>query len=410
MNIYKIAIEDLTKTPTVDMSAEEMFEQRYFKYLEDLDAKARSSKNDPKEAETTYQEIKLVLKELDTISEKLEAQKDINNLRSKFEKILKKYFGSKYAKEHAKEKSDEVSKEDKNQQSDKNTGPENVVVSAPPPAGSQGAREMGLEGGSSDNIPSPVVSCKDLCFIKVSSTNVQYYTPEIILDKDLKKEVLKDYAACAINAIKHKHKNLRYKIDEANNEIKILDDNAIIKIKVNEYFNVSSIVPSGNLFQIYPYHSTGFYQKYWKPIVESIGHFCIGDPSVLLAVDNTTLPDVPKDCNASYALETWNIKNKKYETISISFKGDNPIWVFENISGPETVKLAQRNPSKYVETDYLNAIVKCIDPKLKSIYGRTGAAIQVIPLADTVEIDVDFGRGLGIVRLTEQQIEIVPLG
>ena len=54
--------------------------------------------------------------------------------------------------------------------------------------------------------------------------------------------------------------------------------------------------------------------------------------------------------------------------------------------------------------------VRCIDPELESINGRTGVVIQTIPHADYVESDIDFGRGLGIVRLTEPQYEIIPLG
>ena len=65
--------------------------------------------------------------------------------------------------------------------------------------------------------------------------------------------------------------------------------------------------------------------------------------------------------------------------------------------------------SKYTEQDYLNSVVKCIDPKLESIFGRTGAVIQIIPYDDFIELDVKFGRGLGNVRLTEKQIEIVPV-
>jgi hypothetical protein len=158
------------------------------------------------------------------------------------------------------------------------------------------------------------------------------------------------------------------------------------------------------LYKIYPFHSVAFYQKYWKPIAESVGHISVGNPPILIKVDNCTLPDVPK-ANHSYRLEGWNVRERIGSNVDISFRGERPTWIFEP---SQNVKMAQvQGVSKYTEQDYINAIVKCIDPKLKSIHGRTGAVIQVMPLEDMVEIDVDFGEGLGVVRLTELQIKKV---
>ncbi len=398
MNTYKIAVEDLTKPLILDVSAEEMFEERYAKYLRDLELKAKGSVDDPKEAEKVYREIKMVLGELEKMRDGLKDKKAVDNFRLKFEGILKKYFGRKYAKEKAEERE----KEGKDKEGQDETS-ENQLVAQPPPS---------MSSGPSTSTISPSALNK-VYFKKIMSfTNPQLYTPEQILDEDTKKEILENYAQNAVGAVNHKHKSLKYILDIPNSEIKITDsDMVIIKIKTNEHLNVTNVIPVGMLCRIYPYHSVEFYQKYWKPIVESIGHFCIGNPPILLAVNKTTLPDVPKNCNASYVLNSWNTAKREKEKIALSFKGERPIWIFEKAPESEdTIKLAQQSTSKYVETDYLNAIVKCIDPSLKSLLNRTGAAIQVIPSTDIIEIDVDFGRGLGIVRLTEKQIEIVPLG
>jgi hypothetical protein len=101
----------------------------------------------------------------------------------------------------------------------------------------------------------------------------------------------------------------------------------------------------------------------------------------------------------SCSVDAWDTEKKAQTKIAIAFKGEKPIWFFEEAQAV----------SKYNKEDYLNAIVKCTAGNLKSIFGRTGTVIEVIPRTDFIEIDVDFGRGVGIVRLTEQQIEILPL-
>ena len=176
-------------------------------------------------------------------------------------------------------------------------------------------------------------------------------------------------------------------------------------MKVNDNLSVESIIPVGELYKNYPLHSIAFYQKYWKPITESLGHFYASNSNLLLKIDSTTLPDASK-LNESYPIEGWDVKAKKDSNINISFEGEKPTWILKQA---KNIKLAQQE-SKYTEQDYMNSIVKCIDPNLKSIYGRSGAVIQVLPTENMVEIDVDFGRGLDVVRLTEKQIEIVPIG
>jgi len=101
------------------------------------------------------------------------------------------------------------------------------------------------------------------------------------------------------------------------------------------------------------------------------------------------------------------MENNKEENIDVSFKGNgkDSIWIFEPTQSVKTA--SGENVSKYVEQDYSNAMVKCINPQLESVHEQTGVVVQVIPGTNYVEVDVDFGRGLGIQRMAEEDIEII---
>jgi len=219
-------------------------------------------------------------------------------------------------------------------------------------------------------------------------------------------ELLYTYGEKICNTIKKYHSTVICFISchKYGGEIIIQDDSGdILKVRVNDQFVIDSIVPYGSLTEIYPMYSVMFYQKYWKPIVESIGHFYISDASTLILPSKTRLPDIPKG-EVSYTIEGWNSDKDCIGKVDIAFKGNKcePAWIFQ---ASKTTKIASVQ-SKYTEQDYFNAIVRCIDTELESISGRTGEVIQVIPSIDFIELDVDFGRGLGVVRLTERQVKI----
>ena len=232
------------------------------------------------------------------------------------------------------------------------------------------------------------------------------------IDKDILEDLLMDYGERACKAIRECHPGSfpLVEINGGEGGVWILEANkedaykALFRIDVNSRLNVNSITPCSSLAKIYPIHSVEFYQKYWKPIVEEIGHFYLDDNSMLMTLSNNELPDIPKG-EGTFSIEGWNVQKNKVDIVDISFRGKKPIWIFKSSKTKRTASM--KTPSKYTEQEYLNAIVKCIDPLLESINGRTGAVIQVIPLADHIEVDVDFGRGLDVVRLSEQQLEII---
>lgn len=120
--------------------------------------------------------------------------------------------------------------------------------------------------------------------------------------------------------------------------------------------------------------------------------------------DEQILPDIPpKDESRICELSCYSPKQKGKTIVNLSLSKDT--WGFEKDNKTNTKTASY--VSKYNEDELKNRIVKCIDPNLESIYNRTGVVIQVITQSNGLEIDVDFGRGIDVVRLIESQIEII---
>ena len=355
------ARDDMTVPVIVDVSAEQMLTNHYIKIYEGLKEQARGAGKDPKERDFTFKSIKIVEGELKKILETLtddKGKKPIRLILSRFKKLLRKYFPQ---EERKKEEEDAK------------------ALQSPPIA--------------------PIAPISSLhLFLKKTSQKI---------DIGVKKDLVENYAQKICQTIQNRHPDSYYAI--ATDRIKIMDKNndCILEASVNENLKVENIIPCGSLRKVCAYHSDRFYQRYWKPIVEAIGHFTVGSSPILVISSATTLPDVPKDVN-SFSIKGWNVENEEEQDLEIGFNKGTWCIRFSQIK-TASVPLPALKPSKYTEQDYQEAVVKCIDPRLRSIYNRTGVVIQVLPHADIVELDVDFGRGLGNIRITEDQIEIVPV-
>jgi len=367
------ALEDMGDRVMEDISAEERLTSHYLKVYEGMASIARSSKGSKKEEDRAYQQINMVSTELQSIEDALEERQEkrkFKKLRLKFEKLREKFFPGRKKKEDAIAKAEEASAP--------------PIPSMSPPMPDQG-------GG----MP-PIMASSFLSDV----------------DEEAIEDLLENYAEDACEAIQDYHHGIMYIVDYP--IIRIYDkcgkdENLILKIFISDKFNVSNIIPVGNLSRLYPLHSVKFYQRYWKPIVEAVGHFFVASENILICPNKQELPDIPRG-NHRFSLEGWNSKGYKLDNVDLSFEGEKPIWFFEgskNKTSSSQRRIVSNYNSKYTEQDYLNAIVRCIDPQLKSIYQRTGEVIQVIPHEDFIEVDVDFGRGLGIQRLTEDRLEIV---
>jgi len=216
---------------------------------------------------------------------------------------------------------------------------------------------------------------------------------------NLKKELMEDYGCKACKAIVAEYPDAYYDVWDDRIIISTFDA-PLFLMGISPSLHVNRIVP---MRREHTLSSTSFYQKYWKPIVEAVGGYMVDDYGVLLTPSK--LPETPID-DQKINVRGWNTVNKKEANVSISFRKTScgkTIWLFDEAQNIVTAQAT----SKYTEQDYANAIVKCTDGKLESIYNRTGQVIQVMPHDDFIEIDVDFGRGLGIVRLMESQLQIV---
>jgi len=216
------------------------------------------------------------------------------------------------------------------------------------------------------------------------------------IDSETVGELLEDYATQACLVLQGTN-NVVYDIEQAGDNcyINIYDlvgkdeVEKIIVIRINKFLHVDSVLPVGKLNKIYPFYSVYFYQKYWKPIVDSIGHYYLDDTDSLIMSNKNEMPDLPKD-DETYSLEAWDISDKKLEYIDISFKGGD-IWFFEKKGlKREASSEAIDTSSRYTEQDYLNAIIMCTDKNQPNLYGEIGQVVQVIPLEDMIEVDVKF--------------------
>lgn len=355
MKITKIAtIDDFEKPINTDASAEQMVANRYMNLLGEVQERAEGATTG-EERKVSYEEIKGIIKELKTVKSQIEdhgEKRNILNVMLQFKKLIKKYFRMEAAKD----------KEENPEESDAPKGEDLPPIPIP---------------NQQPAIPPPPQA------------------PPVMASSSIEQKVAEEYANKICVAISNKHKNTRYAISYPNITVFDSESKPLLIASIDDQLNVNSIVPCHKLSGMYPLHSVGFYQKYFKPIVEALGHFSIGKKILSVKGD---LPDsLHKE--GSCSVDAWDTEKKAQTKIAIAFKGEKPIWFFEEAQAV----------SKYNKEDYLNAIVKCTAGNLKSIFGRTGTVIEVIPRTDFIEIDVDFGRGVGIVRLTEQQIEILPL-
>jgi len=384
-SLDKLASEEFVAPINTDVSAESMLEDHYNTILNGINDKARSVESD-EDKEAIYEEIKMITSELLAIESNLEEEEgkeidQIDDMIGFLKRITNRYFSDLLEKD--KEEKEEADK----------AQAESDALMAEEGMGMEGMG--GMEGGMGE--PMPMDSPQNP--LAMSSKRV-------LANDNFEKEVLEDFAEGACRAIQGFHPDAIYDIDIEHKEIKICDKEPILSLKVGEGMLLTNIMPNGKVYSIYPYHKSTFYQKYWKPIVESIGHIVV-DNSMLLVPGKTVLPDFPSSPK-SFTVNGWNIDNNKEENINVSFKGDtkDSIWLFEDAKSIRTSS-SGHNVSKYTEQEYSNAIVKCINPQLKSIYGRTGAVDKILPGTNYVEVYVDFGRGLGTQIMSEQDIEII---
>jgi len=239
--------------------------------------------------------------------------------------------------------------------------------------------------------PMPMASTNSWIKIASSVENVS---------DDVKMDLINDYCEKACLAIENKHPEVIYSSDSSGITLKS-NGTPILHLSISKDLFLEDIQPVGEFKKMYPYHGTKFYQSYWKPIVEKIGHCCIGNGSDILCLGDKVLPDVSNKSETKY--QTMNKKSKNINFFEVSFRGDPEAWFVKEVS------LKKSASAKYSKEEYYKngkgAMVVCVDPTLKSYYKQTGQVVQVIPFDEHLEVDINFGHN--ICRMVESQFEIL---
>jgi len=378
----RYAREDLMRPIITDISAEEMLQNHYMGIFDGLEDKTHGVRKEPQEIkDNVFQEAKIVRNELEAIMEQEEQIEDEHALRKlrRILKMVKNLIRKHFSREDAEDKKKEA---------------EAPAMPAMPPMGGDMGGAPPMPGAPPGGAPPLMASVMD-----PESSNMK------VIDKEVKEELIEYYGEKVCEAIQNRHKGAHYVVGGSrSDELVIFNkrNSPILKVGMNEKFHVDRIIPIGDVYKMCPYHTAEFYQRYWKPIVEGVGHFYIKDASTLILPEASSLPDTPKG-NGGRTIQGWNAKENKVASVEVSFRGKKPCWFFDTAN----VEKNASHVSEYTEQDYINAMVKCTDSKLESIFGRTGEVIQIIPHDDFIEVDVDFKRGIGVVRLTESQLEII---
>ncbi len=367
------------------ISSEEMFSDHYKQVLLTIKERINDLDNDKEskdERDEIYQTVKMVEGELDFLDEQIDDEKQkriIISLKNRFRGMKKKYFPAEVAKEAAEKKKQE---EEQAQMAEDMSAQQNIGA---PMGGPMGAPPAAPPMGA---MPLTASICR-----KAS------------LDKESKRELLEDYGENACKAISDRIKECLYRVKGNSVIIYSKDSNGnedkLLKVTTNHSSSVNGVFPLGMLARRFPFHSTEFYQLFWKPITESVGHYFVDDQNLLIVPAMHALPDVPKASPLSMDVRGWSPDDKKEKIVSLSIRGKvDPVWFF-------TDKRTEKTAATTEEMEYLNATVECTDPEQKSLQGRIGEVEQVIPLSSFpyMLLDINFGRK--IVRLPKDKVKIV---
>ena len=375
-----------------DDSAEELMLDHYREMIEIIKEKTEDFKNlDEDEVayrdkkKLTYEEIKLVIKEILMIkdmieSDEMEGNDDYSsNLDELIDelRILVKNNYDKYLQEDIKEKEEAKGAMDGM-----------ALEGEDDPLGGLGDLGGDLGGG----LDMPMLSATELSFNKFAGLK-----PEETLDEETLEELMVEYGERACSALVNKHLYCNFKLLDEDRVLlyDLHNGDKILILQVNACGNLEKIIPGEDCN--YSLHSSKFYQKYWKPVVDKVGHIYLDDHDSLVVPSNSLLPDTPKSKGEDIceSLEVWDAKNKDFKVIDISFSSDdNASWIIQSSMTKEANNEGE-----------VSDAFRCLDPELESIYNKVGYLVERYDFTTGEELAIDFGRN--IVRLTPQQVEQV---
>jgi len=370
IKMQRFAVEDLSKPIIDDPEAEDLLIGHYKTMLKHMTQKVMGiDDNEDDERKLTYLVLVSQVDDLLRVKEALKEKAqdtEIDKIIDGYRKIAQKHF-SKYLAEDKKEKE----------------AAENAPA-APVAPNMPEAQTQAPMGAPTE--PNMTMASK-----KISLT-----------EEDLI-ELFEHYGCQACKAIAKHHPDAIAKVSLKDGKIDIVGiDNGekLLAVHVNDKFNVSNIIPLGTVAEIYPSYSPKFYQRYWKPVVEAVGHFYLDEFESLIVPELGALPDMPND-NGSFDIIGWNPYEYREKSISLSFENKSSMWKISS-SKKKFVK-----SSKYTEEDFMvnqPTRVMCIDRGME-LFKKIGEVVEIAPMSEGFYLDVNFGRK--IVRLSPDQIEII---
>jgi len=377
-----------------DISAETRIIDHYRDILDFLNDRADGFEDEgskgrgENERKIVYEEIKSVVSELLNLKDGIDSDDDkieIDDILDDFRAIVHDHFSDLLA-EDAKAQEDE----------DLEPGDDTMVnmgdMGMPPEGGFPAPQgELGA-------LEAPLIGTRLDVMLRAAAKG------EETLDPALLEDILEHYAYRIGSLIGKIDPDCICKINKNDRSINVAKGSENqLRILVGEDLFVHDIMPVGTLSDIYPYDSTEFYTKYWKPVVEAVGHVKFEDFGCLLIPASNELPDVPIDIPEAFAFGAVDPENGT-TTMQISFSGSPPSWLIEKCDRPikkEHVKQA------YTELDFVDngkgAMVVCTDPTLAIT--EIGNVEQIIPTEQGNQIDVNFGNH--VIRLHERKLEII---
>jgi len=401
---YKLAAEDFIKPVESDETAESKLLDQYETVMVSIDQQCKGIENNsPKERKMVYEQIKKIVGELLGLKDgfkdspkKDEYKGKVDTIISKFKTIANEHFPEMLSRDKAKKEKEE--KEQKEMEAQQPNELEGMLAgtSQVPPIGPE-AGTSAPTGTSATPPPMQATAC---------------LSPELqdpFSSQDIN-EIMDHYGELACSSISKHHPDVIWKSDPKGKAIKIVkvenEEEAIIRIEMDENLNVNDILPDGTLADLFPISSVKFYQRYWKPIVEALGYIFLKDLGVLLSTKLSSLPDTPNQFPFKSQLKGWDAEKICERPIDLSFAGEDPTWIFSN--SKKTIKVASINDND--EMEFLKsqpARVRCIDNKITSLFNKVGVVEQIyeIPNGIGFELYVDFGRKR--VWLSRKQVEPV---
>ena len=366
----RYAIEDLSKPVRSEPPVEELLVDHYKIMLSDMSRKTMGiDDNSIEEKDITYLVLKSQVEDLLRVKENIKDVKqkaEVEDLLDGYRKIAKKHFQD-YLNRDKKKKAEEIQ------------------APSPPEVP---AMEEGQPAAPNMTMASNLLK-------------------KTVLTEDESGELLEHYGERICSAISKHHPDAICKISAKDGIIKIIgldSGKSLLQISMNDKFNINNITPMESLIESFPAYSSKFYQRYWKPIVESVGHFFLDELDSLILPEIGALPDMPNK-SGDFDIRGWNPRERKEIPLKVSFKEKSPIWLIASGASKKVVKTAE----EYTEEDFLRdqpTRVRCIDQKL-SLFGKIGEVVQIVPISAGVgfELDINFGRK--VVRLSKNQVEIV---